>query len=179
VPRADAVGEQETRWRCKKSHFVNITTVVATMMYDSSVSSSPAHIANTCILCLHRIYLLIMLPQSGRVTIVGSGDKTRCAQTISIRWRRIRLRHKAPCYSQCQTDKQETRLRCKKSHFVNITTVVATMMYDSPVLSLPPHIDNTCILCSHGICPLITPPQNGITTVGPGDERCAQTVNVR
>jgi len=36
----------------EKSHVLNITTVVATMMYDSSVFSPPTHIANTCNLCL-------------------------------------------------------------------------------------------------------------------------------
>ena len=61
----------------EKSHVLNITTVVATMMYDSSVLSPPSHIANTCNLCLHTICLLIMLPQS------GIGNKVRCAQTVS------------------------------------------------------------------------------------------------
>ena len=67
----------------EKSHFVNITTVAATMMYDSSVLSSPLHIANTCTLCLQTTCLLIMLPQSGIAAIVGFGDKFRCAQTVS------------------------------------------------------------------------------------------------
>jgi len=33
--------------------------------------------ANACILFLHRIYLLTMLPQSGIVTIVDSVDEVR------------------------------------------------------------------------------------------------------
>ena len=71
------------RLYCKKSHFVNITEIVATMMYDSSVFSSPSNIANTCNLCLCHIYRLIMLQQSGIVTRAGSCDKTRCAQILS------------------------------------------------------------------------------------------------
>ena len=69
--------------RCKKSHVVNITAGVATMMYDSSVFSSPHTIANTCNLCLYHIYRLIMLQQSGIVTKVDSCDKTRCSQIVS------------------------------------------------------------------------------------------------
>ena len=61
------------------SHFVNITTVDATMMCDSSILPSPTHIANTCTLCLHTSCLLIMLPQSR----IAAGDKLRCAQTVS------------------------------------------------------------------------------------------------
>ena len=68
-----------TLLQSEKSHVLRITTVDATMMYDSSVVSSPPHIANTCTLCLHTICLLIMLPQSR----IAAGDKLRCAQTVS------------------------------------------------------------------------------------------------
>jgi len=71
------------RLYCKKSHLANITAVVATMMYDSPVFSSPPNIANTCNLCLHRIRRLIMLQRSGIVTRAGSCDKTRCSHILS------------------------------------------------------------------------------------------------
>jgi len=67
-----AVGKQVIR-----SQVVRITTVVATMMYDSSILSSPRNMANACILFLHRIYPLTMLPQSGIVTTVDSVDEVR------------------------------------------------------------------------------------------------------
>jgi len=66
-----------------KPHFVNTTTVGATMMYDSPVFSSPHDIANTCNLCSHHIYRLITPQQSGIVTRVDSCDKTRCSQIVS------------------------------------------------------------------------------------------------
>jgi hypothetical protein len=47
-----------------KMHFLSIPAVVTTMMYDSSVLSSPPYIANTFFLCLRRMYLLIMLPKA-------------------------------------------------------------------------------------------------------------------
>ena len=72
-----------TLLQSEKSHFVNITTVDATMMYDSSVLSSPPHIANTCTMCLHTICLLIMLPRSRIAAIVGFGDRISCARTVS------------------------------------------------------------------------------------------------
>jgi len=73
----------QRRLYCNRSQLVNITAGVATMMYDSSVFSSPHNIANTCDLCLYHIYRLIMLQQSGIVTRVDSCDKTRCSQIVS------------------------------------------------------------------------------------------------
>ena len=65
--------------------YMQITTVVATMMYDSSVLSSPMHVSNTCVLRSHQNYLLITVPRSTIVQIEGCGDQVRCAHIVSIR----------------------------------------------------------------------------------------------
>jgi hypothetical protein len=57
----------------EKLHFVNISTVIATMMFYSFILPTPSHLTNTCALCLHPFRLLIM--QSRIAAIVGLGYK--------------------------------------------------------------------------------------------------------
>jgi len=52
-----------------------------------------------------------------------------------------------------------TPLQFDRPRRMNIPTVVATVMYDSSVLSPPWNIANTNALCPHSICPLNTLPQ--------------------
>ena len=74
---------ESSRFGCTVKSRTSWTSAVATMMYDSSVISSPPHIGSNRILCLCSIYLLAMLPQGGVVTIVGSGDEGWRTQTRS------------------------------------------------------------------------------------------------
>ena len=71
---------RDSHVQCKESRIVDILTVVDE---DPFFHHHHTCVANTCIVCLRSMYLLIQLPQSVVVTIVGSIDQVLCAPTKS------------------------------------------------------------------------------------------------